>query len=70
MGLTSAVLIDAGDAVWWQIAWPWKLYQAFYDVSAWAIAGVHLSEVYRRQTNPRSRSAAMILFTIQAAAAC
>lgn len=42
-GLTAAVLIDCGDAVWWQIDWSWKLYNAFYDFSAWLITGVVLS---------------------------
>jgi hypothetical protein len=43
VGLTAAVLIDGGDAVWWQIPWPWKLYQAFYDFSFWLIAGLILA---------------------------
>lgn len=44
IGLTAAVLIDGGEAVWWQIPWPWKLYQAFYDFSFWLIAGVILAK--------------------------
>ena len=44
MGLTAAVLIDGGDAVWWQISWSWKLYQAFYDVSAWTLTGCVLAK--------------------------
>lgn len=43
IGLTAAVLIDCGAAVWWQIDWPWKLYQAFYDFSAWVVAGLVLA---------------------------
>lgn len=42
-GLTAAVLIDCGDAVWWQIDWPWMLYNAFYHFSAWLIAGLILA---------------------------
>ncbi len=42
-GITAAVLIDVGDIVWWKIAWIWKLYQAFYDVSAWFVAGLILA---------------------------
>lgn len=43
-GVTSAVLIDFGDAVWWQIDWSWKLYQAFYSFSAWLITGLILAK--------------------------
>ncbi len=42
-GLTAAVLIDCGAAVWWQIDWSWKLYGAFYDFSAWLISGIILA---------------------------
>ncbi len=43
IGLTATVLIDGGDAVFWQIPWEWKLYQAFYDFSFWLIAGLILA---------------------------
>lgn len=39
LGVTAAVLIDCGDAAWWQMAWDWKLYQAFYHVTFCALAG-------------------------------
>jgi hypothetical protein len=42
IGLTAALLCDGGDAVWWQIPWSWKLYQAGYDFSFWLIAGLIL----------------------------
>lgn len=42
-GLTAAVLIDGGDIAWWHISWEWKLYQAFYSVSFWVIAGLILA---------------------------
>lgn len=44
IGLTAALLIDGGDAVWWQIPWEWKLYQAGYDFSFWLIAGLILAK--------------------------
>ncbi len=43
IGLTAALLCDGGDAVWWQIPWSWKLYQAGYDFSFWLIAGLILA---------------------------
>ena len=43
-GLTAAVLIDIGDAVWWQIDWGWKLYNAVYDFSAFLITGLILAK--------------------------
>jgi hypothetical protein len=44
IGLTAALLIDGGDAIWWKIPWEWKLYQAFYDFSFWLIAGLILAK--------------------------
>jgi hypothetical protein len=38
-GLTATVLIDFGDAVWWGTSWIWKLYQGFYSLSAYVVAG-------------------------------
>ena len=43
-GLTAAVLIDCGDAVWWQIDWPWMLYTGFYHFSAWTLTGLILAK--------------------------
>jgi hypothetical protein len=43
-GLAATILIDGGDIVWWMIDWRWKLYQAFYDFSFWAIAGAILAK--------------------------
>lgn len=54
-GLTAAVFINCGDAVWWQIDWSWKLYQAFYSFSAWLIIGLILAkfiEPEEKQTSP------------------
>ncbi len=39
IGVTASLLIDGGDAVWWQVPWQWKLYQAVYNTSVWIIAG-------------------------------
>jgi hypothetical protein len=43
-GLIAAVLVDLGDAVWWQIDWSWKLYQSFYTLSACVITGLILAK--------------------------
>jgi hypothetical protein len=43
IGVTASLLIDGGDAVWWQVPWQWKLYQAFYNTSVWIIAGAILA---------------------------
>ncbi len=42
VGFTVALLVDGGDIVWWGLDWRWKLYQAFYDVTFWLIAGLVL----------------------------
>ncbi len=42
-GLAAALLIDLGDAVWWYLPWDWKLHQAFYDFTAFLIAGLVLA---------------------------
>ncbi|WP_298859168.1 hypothetical protein [uncultured Gimesia sp.] len=44
MGLTAAIFINCGDAVWWQIDWSWKLYQAFYSFSAFVVMGLILAK--------------------------
>ncbi len=44
VGLTSVLLIDFGQAVWWGIDWPWKLYQAFYNFSVWIVCGLILAK--------------------------
>lgn len=41
--LAASMMIHGGDAVWWYLTWPWKLNQAIYDVSAWAIGGAVLA---------------------------
>ncbi len=46
-GVTAVVMIDFGDAVWWKIPWGWKLYQSFYDLVAWVIAGLVLGKCVR-----------------------
>ena len=46
-GLAGVVLIDLGDTVWWYLALDWKLYQAAYDLSAWAVAGSVLAAFVR-----------------------
>ncbi len=49
-GLAATVLIDGGDIVWWNIAWPWKLYQGFYAFTFWVIAGLILAWSVRPKT--------------------
>jgi hypothetical protein len=43
VGVTASLLIDGGDAVWWQVPWQWKLCQAVYHSSVWIIAGAILA---------------------------
>jgi hypothetical protein len=43
VGLTVAIFSEGNDAVWWQITWQWKLYQAVYTLGFWLIAGVTLA---------------------------
>jgi hypothetical protein len=43
VGLTVAIFSEGNDAVWWQITWQWKLYQAVYTLGFWLIAGVILA---------------------------
>ena len=47
VGVTAVVMIDFGDAVWWKIPWGWKIYQIFYDLVAWVIAGLVLAKFVR-----------------------
>ncbi len=47
VGVTAVVMIDCGDAVWWKIPWGWKMYQIFYDLVAWVIAGLVLAKFVR-----------------------
>ena len=49
-GLMAAVLIDCGGAVWWQLDWSWKLYQACYDFSAWVVVGAILAKFIEPET--------------------
>ncbi len=57
VGVTAAVLIDCGDAVWWQISWSWKLYQAAYNASAPLVVGLVLAAFMRGETPDASRPA-------------
>ncbi len=50
LGLTAVVMIDCGDAVWWNTPWGWKVYQIFYDLVAWVIAGLVLAKFVRPET--------------------
>lgn len=43
VGLAATVLTEIGDAVWWEIDWNWKLYQAAYFMGFWMIAGLILA---------------------------
>jgi hypothetical protein len=52
VGLTAALLIDVGGAVWWQIDWSWKLYQALYDFSAWLVIGAILAKFIEPEPLP------------------
>ncbi len=42
-GLIAAVFVNIGDAIWWQIDLKWKLYQAFYTLSACTLTGAILA---------------------------
>ena len=42
-GVAAVLLIDGGDWVWWGTTLHWKLFQAFYDFSAFVIAGAVLA---------------------------
>jgi len=55
-GLTAAIFIDCGGAVWWQIDWSWKLYQAFYSFSAWLLIGLVLARFIEPETKQTSTS--------------
>jgi len=50
VGLTAVVMIDCGDAVWWNTPWGWKIYQIFYDLVAWVIAGLVLAKFVRPES--------------------
>jgi hypothetical protein len=43
VGLAATVLTEIGDAVWWEIDWNWKIYQAAYFMGFWMIAGIILA---------------------------
>ncbi len=47
VGLTAAVLVDLGDAIWWYAALEWKLVQAFYDLTTCMAAGLVLAAFVR-----------------------
>ena len=43
-GLTAVVMIEFGQAVWWQVSWQWKIFQAFYNFAAWTTAALVLAK--------------------------
>lgn len=43
LAVLSALFVNIGDAVWWGIDYPWKLYQAFYTVTSIILTGAILS---------------------------
>ncbi len=57
-GLIAAVFINIGDAIWWQIDLKWKLYQAFYTLSACMLTGAILAAFVPkgRQVEPVSQA--------------
>lgn len=55
-GIICAVMIDIGDVVWWQIDWQWKIYQAFYHVTAWTITAFILAKFIEPPQNKPSES--------------
>ena len=46
-GVAGVVLIDGGDWAWWGTTMQWKLFQAFYDFSAFVLAGAVLAAFIR-----------------------
>jgi hypothetical protein len=50
LGLTAAIMIDGGSAIWWGLAWQWKVVQGLYDVGAWIVAGLVLAKFIRPAT--------------------
>ncbi len=54
VGLTGAVFIDVGSAVWWEIPLEWKLYEAGYDVSFWILAGA-IQGAFVTRNGPKSK---------------
>jgi hypothetical protein len=53
-GLVAVVLIDLGDAVWWQTALAWKAWQLVYNFSAIMIGGCILG-LFMRHHDPNAR---------------
>ena len=43
-GLTAVVMIEFGEAVWWQVPWQWKIFQGFYNFAAWTTAALVLAK--------------------------
>jgi hypothetical protein len=58
-GAAAALFIEGNEAVWWQITWQWKLYQAVYDVTFWIIAGLVLAAFVGPE--PRDHSPAEVV---------
>ena len=50
-GLTAVVMIEFGEAVWWQVSWQWKIFQAFYNFVAWTTAALVLAKFSGSQDN-------------------
>lgn len=48
VALLAALMIDAGDVVWWYIPPAWKLYQGVYDFTALLIGGLVLAKFVTR----------------------
>jgi len=51
-GLFAVALVDLGDAVWWQIAWEWKLWQALYGLTASIVIGLILAAFIKAPAAP------------------
>lgn len=42
-GVTGSLMIDCGDAIWWEVAWVWKLRQALYNCVGFVICAAILA---------------------------
>jgi hypothetical protein len=42
-GVIASLMIDCGDAIWWEVSWVWKLRQAIYNCVAFVIGGAILA---------------------------
>ncbi len=55
VGLAATVLTEIGDAIWWEIDWNWKIYQAAYFMGFWMTAGIILAVFVKSE--PRTEAA-------------